>query len=273
MTEKFRPKKMFSQNFLINTSVIHKIIQLSNVKPDENVLEIGPGRGALTQLLCERAKYVFAIEKDHHCVDYLKSTVENHNITFFNEDILTFDWRKIPTPFKLVGNLPYNIATPIIEKAIAHRELISQFYFMVQKEHGKRIIAKPHTKDYGSFSCFVQFYAKPKICFNITNKAFKPSPKVQSCFIEMNFNKEERKDVLSEEFLFKVIRTGFGQRRKKIINNFSSIADKETLSTLFNQSNLSTDLRAENLSIEDFIKLTNLMQSDSFKKRFNFSNL
>ena len=256
---KLRPKKYLGQNFLVDPNIRQKIVSSCELKPTDIILEIGPGRGALTKMIAPLVKETIAIEKDKDLIDPLKEEFKNTNVTIVHADILKYPFLNLPFHVKAVGNLPYNIATAVIEKLLLHREHFDGCYLTVQLEHANRLTARPHTKDYGSFSCFVQYYAEIKKLFRIKNTAFWPAPKIQSCFIKMIPFKEAPFKTLDERFLFKVIQKAFNQRRKTIRNSLSKLIDKENLLPALKTLHISPQSRAENLSLQDFIDIADLI--------------
>ncbi len=255
------PKKSLGQNFLVNSRIQERIIAACDLQTDETVLEIGPGKGALTQKIIEQVKLVLAIEKDKRCVDHLCGQMEGKSIEIVHADILAYPFESLQPKTKIIGNLPYNIATPIIEKFLKHRKRFSAFYMTVQLEYGQRMAAKPNAKKakvYGAFSCFVQYYADVKMLFKIKNTAFHPVPKVESCFLKLT-PREPQWKAENEEFLFRLIRTCFSQRRKTILNSLSSIVDKKTMKPVLGKLQIHPTLRAENLSLEKFVHLANAL--------------
>ena len=253
----FTPKKSLGQNFLVNTNIAERIVDSCHLTSADIVLEIGPGRGALTYGLAQQCKKILAIEKDKALAEQLQRDFKDSNVHVINDDILKYPFETLPNNIKIIGNLPYNIATPIIEKIIEHRHKFQELYITVQLEYGQRIVARPNTKSYGSFSCYVQYHMEPKILFKIKNSAFAPIPKVQSCFIRLDILNQPKQKADNSDFLFKVIRSCFGQRRKTIQNSLASILDKERIPHLLKILNINPKLRAENLSLEDYIKISN----------------
>jgi len=256
-TDPFYPKKTLGQNFLIHARSIDRIIAACQLRKTDNILEIGPGKGALTHILSQQTKNVIAVEKDEKLAQMLKDDFHNTNVTIVHDDILKFAFDKLPKDTKIIGNLPYNIATPIIKKVIRHKKNFNTFYATVQLEFGQRIAAQPNTKSYGSLSCFMQYYSDIKILFKIKNSAFFPAPKVQSCFLHFNFLNNPRCKAKDEGHLFKIIRACFGQRRKMIQNSLSSVYSKETILDVLEAEHINPKLRAENLSLNDYIKISN----------------
>ncbi|MCK5081858.1 MAG: ribosomal RNA small subunit methyltransferase A [Candidatus Omnitrophica bacterium] len=254
----FFPKKSLGQNFLINPNVIKRIIASCDLKPTDTILEIGPGKGALTHALSEQAQKVIAIEKDDHLAAQLTQTFKDTNVDVIPADILKYPFDKLPSNVKIIGNLPYNIATPIIEKAINYRKKFYAFYMTVQLEYGQRITAGPDSKSYGSLSCFVQYYADTKILFKIKNSSFQPIPKVQSCFLQLNLLEKPKHKAQDEKCLFKIIRACFGQRRKTIANTLSTIVHKEKTVELLKTLDINPKLRAENISLKKYVQISNV---------------
>ncbi len=255
----FWPKKSLGQNFLVDMYVRDKIIDACELNKDDVVLEIGPGKGVLTEQIALRASKLIAIEKDEYLVEKLKKSISRGNVSIIACDILKYPFNSLPEGIKLIGNLPYNIATPIIEKALLYRNKFVSLYITVQLEYGKRLSAPVGSKDYGALTCFVQYYADVKILFKIKNTAFKPVPKVYSCFVQLDLLKEPRVKVKDESLLFRVIRHGFAQRRKSIYNSLSSILGKRRGKDILEELGFSHRLRAEDLSISDYARIVNVL--------------
>lgn len=253
----FFPKRSLGQNFLVNPWTRERIIEACALEKGDCVLEIGPGKGVLTRPLAARVKKVFAIEKDNYLAPQLEKEFTGTNVTIEHADILKYPFEQLPAPMKVVGNLPYNIATPIIEKVLAYRHKFPAFYLTVQLEYGNRIVARPHSKEYGSLSCFVQYYAQAKKLFKIPPSAFRPAPKVDSCFLSLHMRPEPAHKARDEEFLFKLIRACFSQRRKILKNSLAVIYGKEEGEELLRNLNIDPMVRAEDLSLEDYVRLAN----------------
>ncbi|MBL7131469.1 MAG: ribosomal RNA small subunit methyltransferase A [Candidatus Omnitrophica bacterium] len=265
----FHPKKRRGQIFLIDKNIITKIIKAISLNRGNIVLEIGPGQGILTEELANYAKKVIAVELDKKLYDYLQTLLKNFvNIELINKDILKFDIekflrnKKIKQKITLVGNIPYNITTPILEYIFENIRFLNTAYLMVQKEFALRLIAKPNTKDYSSISCFAQFHTNPSLLFTVKKTCFRPRPRVDSCFIKLEPKKSDYwSDSLSlknKKWLFKIIRSAFNQRRKNILNSLSAILDKGKILSILLKLNIDWRKRAEDLSIQDFIKISNL---------------
>jgi len=259
----FTPKKSLGQNFLVNTHIAERIVDACHLTPTDTVLEIGPGKGALTHELSRQCKSVLAIEKDKILAEQLKIDFKNSNVHIFGDDILKYPFDKLPDNIKIIGNLPYNIATPIIEKIIDHRKKCRQMYITVQLEYAQRIVAKPNTKSYGSFSCFIQYYMEPRILFKIKPSAFLPIPKVQSCFLRLDLLNKPKHKAEDDDLLFSTIRSCFGQRRKMIANSLASTINKEKIPHLLQTLAINPKLRAENLSLQDYVRISNTVRKTS----------
>ncbi len=255
----FRAKKSLGQHFLADQNIVRKIIESCALSNEDLILEIGPGQGALTKIIAPRVKQLIAVEKDRDLAPQLMSDF-NHsdNVRIIHEDILEFSFETLSAGTKLIGNLPYNISTPIIEKILTHKKIFSSIYIMVQLEYGQRLIAKPGTKDYSSFTLFTNFHADIEMLFKINKGCFNPPPKVQSCFLKLT-PKPERSDV-DETTLFRVIHSAFQQRRKTIENSLTGVCAKEKVRELLESLGIDKKLRAENLTIDDYIRIANALE-------------
>ena len=246
--------KSLGQHFLTDHNIIQKIIGACRISKSDTVLEIGPGLGALTFALCAQANQVIAVEKDKRLCGKLKESPLS-NLEIMNQDILKFEFEALREKVKAVGNLPYNISSPIIEKLISNRDKLTSIFLTVQLEFGQRIIAEPGSEDYSALSCFVQYYTVPKILFKIKGTCFRPIPKVDSCFMQIELRTSLPAKAKNEELLFKIIHAAFGQRRKMILNSLSSLIEKEKLQTLLASLKINPQLRAENLGLSDFVRI------------------
>ncbi len=268
----FKAKKSLGQNFLVDKNILNKIISACQLNKTDTILEIGPGLGVLTEEISKLAKKVTAVELDNRLCSLLKDKFRgSKNVEIIHKDILKV---KIPNlkslngmdkAITVIGNLPFYITTPIITHLLGQRQYIRNIYITVQKEVAKRFVAQPKTDDYSAFSCFVQYYTKPKILFYIKRNSFQPAPKVDSAFIRLDIYEKPPLIVRDEALFFKIIRIGFNQRRKMLKNNLKSlIVDGRALSatdiiSLFEESGLSCSARAEELSLSDFARLSNLL--------------
>ena len=253
-----KPKKSLGQNFLVDKNIQAKIIDSLGLGPQDIVLEIGAGRGEITSLISSKVKLVYAIEIDSELCDILKlSLKEPTNVRILNCDILKLDLKKYfsKTKITVIGNIPYYITTPIIELLFKHRLIIKRIFLTVQKEFADRVTACPGTKNYGSFSCFVQYYTHPKRVFLVKKTSFFPTPKVDSSFLRLDIKEKLALDEGQEEGLFKIIRAGFNQRRKTLRNSLKGVISAEKLERFFIDQRIDKNIRPEMLSLENFINL------------------
>lgn len=266
----FNFQKRFGQNFLIDTYVLDKIIDKANITKDDCVIEIGPGIGSMTQLLANKAKRVIAVEIDKNLIPILEETLAPFdNITIINDDILKVDIKKLIDSYndgkaiKVVANLPYYITTPIVMGLFESHIPIESITIMIQAEVARRMQATPGTKDYGALSLAVQYYAKPEIVANVPPNCFIPRPSVGSSVIKLTSFATPPFLVKDETLLFKLIRAAFMQRRKTLQNSICNSQElhfsKERICLALEQMKLSTTIRGEALSLEDFANLTNIL--------------
>nr|MBU1327870.1 ribosomal RNA small subunit methyltransferase A [Candidatus Omnitrophota bacterium] len=253
-----RPSKRFGQNFLIDQNIKNKIIGSMQLERKDIVLEIGPGLGALTEDLSKRARKLIAIEKDKRLYSFLLNKID---IGLINEDILKYEFKNISSKLVVVGNLPYSISSPILKKLIDNRGRIKSLYAAVQAEFGERIVALSGTKDYGSLSCYAQFYGEPRILFKIPKGAFFPVPEVDSCFLKIDFEKQLDSSI-DQGLLFKIIRSSFEKRRKTILNSLTSsgiFKSKEDALLYLTKAHISPARRPETISLQEFISLSRII--------------
>ncbi|MFH1441784.1 MAG: 16S rRNA (adenine(1518)-N(6)/adenine(1519)-N(6))-dimethyltransferase RsmA [Candidatus Omnitrophota bacterium] len=258
-----KPKKRLGQNFLIDKNIRKKIIEAAGLTHSDIVLEIGPGKGELTELAVEKASYIYAVEIDTQLSEILtESFKERANITIINQDILKFDFKEffqnIDTKIKVIGNIPYYISTPIIEKLLNYREKIESIFITVQKEFAQRIISTGGSKKYGSLSCFLQYYTIPRIIFTISKTCFRPIPKVDSCLLKLQIRKEPAVKVKDEKLLFKIIRAVFNKRRKTLRNSLKDIIPSQKLELFFKKYPVDKNIRPESLKLQDFANLADI---------------
>ena len=268
----FTFKKSFGQNFLTDTNILQKIVDTAEIDKNVNVIEIGPGIGALTEFLAENAAEVMAFEIDERLVPILEDTLRDHdNIKVINEDVLKADLQtrvkefKNPNlPIKVVANLPYYITTPILMHLIESKIPFAEFVVMMQKEVADRISAEPNTKAYGSLSIAVQYYMTAKVAFVVPRTVFVPAPNVDSAILKMTRREQPLVEVKDEDFFFRVSKISFVHRRKTLWNNFTSHFGKsEEVKTKLEQAlgnaNIKPSIRGEALSIPDFARLSDAL--------------
>ena len=269
----FTFKKSFGQNFLTDTNILQKIVDTAEIDDQVNVIEIGPGIGALTEFLAERAAQVMAFEIDHRLVPILADTLRDFdNVTVVNEDILKVDlaqhiqnFKNPELPIKVVANLPYYITTPIIMHLIESGIPFSEFVVMMQKEVADRISAQPNTKAYGSLSIAVQYYMTAKVAFIVPRTVFVPAPNVDSAILKMVRRPEPAVAVEDESFFFKISKASFTHRRKTLWNNLTGYFGKaeevkDKLTKALDQAGLSPSVRGEALSLAEFARLADALK-------------
>ena len=270
----FTFKKSFGQNFLTDTNILQKIVDTAEIDKNVNVIEIGPGIGALTEFLAESAAEVMAFEIDDRLVPILADTLRDFdNVTVVNQDILKVDlaqyiaeFKNPDLPIKVVANLPYYITTPILMHLIESGIPFSEFVVMMQREVADRISAQPNTKAYGSLSIAVQYYMTAKVAFIVPRTVFVPAPNVDSAILKMVRRDQPAVAVQDEKFFFKVSKASFVHRRKTLWNNLTSHFGKseETkakLTAALEQAELSPSVRGEALTLSDFARLADTLKA------------
>ena len=246
-------KKRFGQHFLTDRSIVRRIVEFAGITPSDSVFEIGPGAGALTRELATVAKQVTAIEIDTDLIPALRSQMPD-NVDIVEGDALDVEF---PTaPFRLVGNLPYNIATPLFKRFIDNRRRIINVTVMIQKEVAERLTAKPNTAEYGPLSLLVQYYANVTYGFTVRPGAFRPKPKVDSAVVRLDW----KPNVNDARPFTDFVHQAFSLRRKKLVNNllhmFPSLGREEVLRRIAN-AGIETDVRPETLSVDEFFRVYN----------------
>lgn len=273
----FSFQKKFGQNFLIDENVVEKIVRDAGVTKDDFVLEIGPGIGTMTQILCENAREVVAVEIDDKLIPILTEDTLSwyDNVTVIHEDILKLDIVKLANernggkPIKVVANLPYYITTPIIMGLFESHVPLDSITIMVQKEVADRMQVGPGTKDYGALSLAVQYYAKPQIILNVPASCFMPRPNVDSAVIQLTRYEKPPVEVKDEHLMFRLIRASFNQRRKTMTNSVGNSPElsvsKEQMAAVLEKCGLSATVRGEALTLEQFAELANVLSEDTGK--------
>lgn len=265
----FTFQKKYGQNFLIDSSILDKIIDSAGITKDDCVLEIGPGIGTMTQRLCEAAGKVVAVEIDDKLIPILADTLQMYeNVEVIHNDILKVDIKSLSEkenggrPLKVVANLPYYITTPVIMGLLESNVPMESITIMVQKEVADRMRTGPGSKDYGALSLAVQYYSKPSIVAVVPPSCFMPPPKVESTIIRLELYKDRPVIVKDESLLFRLIRASFNQRRKTLVNGLSngmgwSLTKEEVVQAIV-EAGFSETVRGEALSLEDFGKLSDI---------------
>jgi len=243
-------KKYLGQHFLIKNAISEKIVNNLDLTEVQSVIEIGPGRGALTEFLVAKTDKFTVIEIDVDCIKILENKFQNIKIIY--GDFLTFDLTKIGYPYySIIGNFPYNISTQILFKVLENRNSINQVVGMFQKEVAERICSNPNSKKYGILSVLLQAYFSCNLLFDVAPENFQPKPKVYSSVLKLSRNNTKELDCDYNKFIT-IVKTGFSQRRKKLKNALKKIITLEN-------KNIMMEKRAEELSVSDFIELTNLI--------------
>jgi len=266
------PSKRLGQHFLRDQRTIHRIIEALNPKADETIIEIGPGTGALTSALVERAGRVVAVEFDNKLAPLLlERFAEAANFKLVLADALTTDFCGEIRPAasaRLVANLPYNISTAILQRLIAQRSCIEEMVVMLQREVVERVLAPPGTTDRGFISVLVEAYCEREKLFDVAPGAFRPPPKVWSSVMRLTFRPRINANVADEELLWQTVSAGFAQKRKTILNNLRHSGGRlqETLkrnggaSIVLCKAEVDLQRRAETLAIEEWVRIVQSME-------------
>ncbi|MCX5715666.1 MAG: 16S rRNA (adenine(1518)-N(6)/adenine(1519)-N(6))-dimethyltransferase RsmA [Candidatus Omnitrophica bacterium] len=257
-----RPNKRLGQNFLIDRNIANKIIAAAGPKPGGTLFEIGAGLGNITADLAGLAGRVIAVEFDKGLCAVLQETLKGcANLEIFCADILKFDFAGALRNGRatVIGNLPYYITTPILERLIENRRAISGAVLMVQKEVGERLTSAPGSKVYGSLSCYLGFYAKIEFLGVVSRSSFFPQPEVDSVLLRLDFLDKPAVAVKDEELLFKVIRAAFNQRRKTIQSSLShkkiSGFGRQEVTAALNRAGIPGRQRPEMLNLQEFARI------------------
>ena len=257
------PKKGLGQNFLIDRNVVEHIVDSVIRDSPSHILEIGPGLGVITQEIIKNTPNVVCVETDLDMIGVLEHNLSGYdNLDILWEDFLKWDlnsYFKEEYKTAVVGNLPYYITTPIIEKIIENRQYFSSVTMMIQKEVAHRIKASPGTKEYGSLSVFINFYADCEIICNVSRNCFYPVPSVDSCVIRLNMLDEPRVKLQKEALFFDIVRSAFGKRRKTLLNALSNSVflywGKEKTLDVLTDAGIDPGVRGETLGIDEFAKI------------------
>ncbi len=262
-----KPKKSLGQHFLIDDNIARNIIRDLRLDADDAVVEIGPGRGALTRLLAEKVDRLIAVEIDRRVVDELRTRFDWPNVSILLQDFLEFDlhalYTQVGRKLRLVGNIPYHLTSPILLKAFDERTTLHDFTFMVQREVAQRLAAQPGTKQYGILSVYARFYGKMKVLFNVSPNCFYPKPKVLSAVVQEKLFEQNAHEV--DERLFRtVVRTSFGKRRKTLRNALKYLPfEDDVVREIVAVPSPLLDKRSEQLTPEQFVELTNMVTEKS----------
>ncbi len=256
-------KKGLSQNFLVDGNILRKIIKAANIHPEDHVIEIGPGPGALTEFLLDFGAYVTAIEIDPHFSSALKRLqTKGRHLNIFEQDFLKFPLenflKKAPKKIKVVANLPYHITTPILAKLLPLYDRIESVTIMVQKEFAKRMTASPRSADYGSFTVFAAFYSHPTYCFTVEPACFYPRPKVQSAVVHCRLQPPLRPN--EQKAFFTLTRTAFQKKRKMLRSSLKDLFPGSAIEHALADMGISPEARPEELSLQQFLTFFDRLQ-------------
>ena len=255
-----RTQKKLGQHFLVDETVVRRIAESLELKPDVPVLEIGPGIGTLTQFLAMTGARVTAVELDRRCIEIMGTTLKAYdNIRIVQGDVLTLDFTELmgSGPFQIAGNLPYYITTPIVMKILEGHVPAEKMVFMVQKEVADRMVSGPGTKDYGALSVAVQYHTEAVKLFEVPSTAFMPPPAVDSAVILCTKRAQPPVDIPSEKLFFRVVRAAFGQRRKTLANALQGGGfSREDVTAMLQQTGIKGERRGETLSLDEFAALS-----------------
>ncbi len=270
----FHIKKKFGQNFLVDQNILRNIVNIPTINEGTLVVEIGPGLGSLTEHLLEKAKYVLAYEIDSELIKILNENFDNKNLSIICDDFLK---RDVDADIKLldieydnvvvVANLPYYITTPIILKIIEESSIIKEIVVMTQLEVARRLTSNPSTKDYNSLSVAIQYKTNAEIAMKVPKNVFIPAPNVDSAIVKLTIKDNIDLKPLSEEHFYNLVRSSFKQRRKTLVNNLHVRYNEEKVDLIsyLEDLDLNGKIRAENLSVSDFIRLSDYLFQKTIK--------
>lgn len=251
------PLKRFGQNYLVDKNIIHKIVREFDPQQEDTVIEIGPGTGALTSELMHEVKKLYAVEIDKRVVESLALSFPAVHV--INNDFIKMNLNQFAgeQPIRFIGNIPYNITSPILFKLIENRFMVKDAMLMVQLEVAKRIVAKEKSDDYGILGVLLNFFADTKLCFKISPNVFYPKPKVYSAIVHLNFTKQIPEGI-DEKLFIQTVKAAFGNRRKTLKN---SLGNSRFSEIDFTNDRFDLTRRAEELLINEFVELTKIIQS------------
>ncbi len=261
-----RAKKSLGQHFLADPNYCRKIARFAEIDFQDSVVEIGPGTGHLTQVLLGRARRVTAVEFDREMVNYLRdqwpesSTNQDAPLTIIQADVLTLDWNTIldTGPVKVIGNLPYNISTRILQRMIEIKDLLQNCTVLIQKEVAQRILAAPDSKDYGYFTLLMEYHFQRMAGFDISPGAFTPKPKVMSHVLKLTPRRHPH-EVSDYEGFLTLLKEAFQQRRKTLWNNLKQNHDPERLRAAFQAGRIASQTRPESVTLEQYTCLAQML--------------
>lgn len=252
-------KKKFGQNFLIDQSIIQNLINAIHPQAEDLMVEIGPGLGAMTQPLLKQLNHLHVVEIDRDIIQWMQGFYPAQKMTIHNSDVLKFDFGTLGERIRVVGNLPYNISSPILFKLLENTAQIIDMHFMLQKEVVERMVAAPSNAEYGRLSVMLQYRLQMEYLVTVPPEAFDPAPKVESAFVRCVPYASLPFPATDEALFAKVVTAAFGQRRKTLRNTLKGLLDDAGFSAL----NIDSQLRAENLSVAEFVAISNYLASQN----------
>ena len=247
-----RARKRFGQNFLHDPRVVERIVAAIDPRPGQAIVEIGPGQAALTRALIARAGSITAIEIDRDLAAWLRSEFAPGQLHLIEADALAFDWSSLPGPLRIVGNLPYNISTPLLFALMTIAANVTDQHFMLQKEVVERMVAPPGSRTYGRLSVMLQYRYRVSRLFDVPRGAFRPAPQVSSSIVRMQPLPAEQLPQVDRAGFARVVAAAFGQRRKTLRNALGELMTVEAIRA----AGVDPQARAETLAVADFVRLT-----------------
>ena len=250
-----KARKRFGQNFLVDEQIIADIIAAIHPEPEDNMVEIGPGLGALTRPLLKKLNHLHVVEIDRDIIARLESDYPKDKLVIHAGDALKFDLAQLPAPLRIVGNLPYNISSPLLFHFAGYAERIRDMHFMLQNEVVERMVAAPSTPAYGRLSVMLQYRFHMEKLLDVPPESFRPAPKVNSAIVRMIPLPASEIQVQDEKLFAQIVAAAFGQRRKTLRNTLRNYLDEAD----FAQLGIDAQLRAENLGVKEFAKVANYL--------------
>jgi 16S rRNA (adenine1518-N6/adenine1519-N6)-dimethyltransferase len=247
------PRKRFGQNFLVDNAIINSCLEAIRPQADDIMVEIGPGLGALTKPLLQRLDHLHVVEIDRDIIAWMKGHYPQGKLTIHESDALKFNFANLAPNLRVVGNLPYNISTPLLFHLLDNSAGIIDMHFMLQKEVVERMVAAPSTPAYGRLSVMLQYRLQMEYLFTVPPQAFDPAPKVESAFVRATPYATLPLQAKDEALLAKIVTAAFGQRRKTLRNTLKGMLDDAGFSAL----GIDPQARAENLSVAEFVAIAN----------------
>jgi 16S rRNA (adenine1518-N6/adenine1519-N6)-dimethyltransferase len=255
--EGHRPRKRFGQNFLVDAHYVARIVGAIDPRPGDNIVEIGPGLGALTTALVDGANRIAAVEIDRDLAARLRERFAPDRLTLHEADALTFDFAALGPGLRVVGNLPYNISSPLLFHLVTHESLLRDVHVMLQREVVARMTAQPATADYGRLTVMLQSRFAITRLFTVPPGAFRPAPAVESAVARLVPLRDDRPRIVDEALFARIVAAAFGQRRKTLRNALRGIADD----ALMRDADIDPALRGETLRVADFARLANRLSA------------